>query len=184
MPTTDPSGLSLEQFRSYLLILAQLHWDTKMQGQLDPSDLVQQTLLEAHERIGQFKGTNRGELAAWLRKSLAHNITDALRKLGRKKRDPKLERSLEIALEDSSNRLHACLIAPELTPRTQAEKNEESARLADALAQLPPQYREAVILRHLKGLSLKELAETLGRGEASAAGLLRRGLTQLRELMK
>ncbi len=183
MPTTDPSGLSLEQFRGYLLLLAQLHWDTKLQGQLDPSDLVQQTLLEAHQKHEQFKGTSRAELAGWLRQSLAHNIADAVRKRGRKKRDRKLERSLEVALEDSSSRLQACMIVNESTPGERAAKNEELTRLADMLARLPSGNREAVVLRHLKGLSLQEIAQVMERTEASAAGLIRRGLKQLRVLM-
>jgi len=65
--------------------------------------------------------------------------------------------------------------------------NEEhlmkSDELTDALAQLPEAQREAVTLRHLHGLPLAAIADRLGRGPAATAGLLKRGLARLRELL-
>ena len=183
MTEAVPSGLDLERFRGYLELLAQLHWDVKLQGQFDPSDLVQQTLLEAYQKRDQFQGTSEAELAGWLRQILSHNLADLFRKLGRARRDASLERALEAALEESSSRLRACLAAEQSTPSERAAKSERLDQLADALAQLPPGQREAVTLHHLKGLSLVELARQMGRSHASVAGLLRRGLKRLRELM-
>jgi RNA polymerase sigma-70 factor (ECF subfamily) len=183
MAETAPSAQALERFRGYLLVLAHLHWDRRLQGRLDPSDLVQQTLLEAHQKREQFQGTNEAQLAGWLRQALAHNLADAFRALGRAKRDPDLEQSLTATLEESSLRLQACLAAEQSTPSEQAARNERLDRLTDALAQLPAPQREAVILHHLQGLSLVELARQMARSEASVAGLLRRGLKRLRELM-
>jgi RNA polymerase sigma-70 factor (ECF subfamily) len=62
-------------------------------------------------------------------------------------------------------------------------RNEELLRMADALDQLPALQREAVVLHHLQGMSLADLASHLERSEASVAGLLRRGLAKLRELL-
>jgi RNA polymerase sigma-70 factor (ECF subfamily) len=178
-----PPGLVLERFRSYLLLLAQLHWDSRLQGQFDPSDLVQQSLLEAHEKRDQFRGTGEAELAGWLRRILAHNLADALRRLARAKRDVHLERSLEALLGESSFRLQACLAAEQSSPSTKAAENDELTRLAGCLAQLPDAQREAVTLHHLQGLTLGELARRLERTKASVAGLIRRGVKKLRELM-
>jgi RNA polymerase sigma-70 factor (ECF subfamily) len=166
-----------------LLVLAEQHWDSRFQGRLDPADLVQQTLLEAYQALDQFQGTTDAELACWLRRILARNLAQAYRDHGRAKRDVHLERSLEQALEESSSRLQAWLAADQSTPSEQAVKNEHLTRLADALAQLPPDQREAVSLHHLRGLSLADLARHMGRTEASVAGLLRRGLKQLRDLL-
>src|SRR6266849_6234222 len=91
---------SLERFRGYLGLLARLHWDPRLQGKFDPSDLVQQTLLEAFEKREQFQYGGEEELAGWLRKILAHNLADLLRAFGRAKRDVALEKSLEAALGD------------------------------------------------------------------------------------
>jgi RNA polymerase sigma-70 factor (ECF subfamily) len=183
MPEAVPPGLALERFRGYLLLLAQLRWDARLQGRFDPSDLVQDTLLEAHEKQAQFKGTCDAELAAWLRQILAHNLADALRGLDRLKRDVNLERSLEMLLGETSSRLQACLAAEQSSPSNQAAQTEELTRLTDSLAQLPPPQREAVTLHHVQGLTLAELARRMERTEASVAGLIRRGLKRLRELM-
>lgn len=183
MTEAVPSGSDLERFRGYLVLLAQLHWDVKLQSQFDPSDLVQQTLLEAYQMREQFQGTSEAELAGWLRRILSHNLADLFRKLGRSKRNTGLERSLEAALDESSSRLRACLAAEQSTPSERAAKGERLDRLADALAQLPPAQREAVTRHHLQGMSLVELAQHMKRSEASVAGLLRRGLQRLRELL-
>jgi RNA polymerase sigma-70 factor, ECF subfamily len=178
-----PPGLVLERFRGYLLLLTQLHWDSRLQGRLDPSDLVQQSLLEAHQKRDQFRGTSEAELAGWLRQILAHNLADALRRLDRAKRDVNLERSLEALLGESSTRLQACLAAEQSSPSQKAAENEEVTRLADCLARLPDPQREAVALHHLQGLTLGELARRMERSEAAVAGLIRRGLKKLRQLM-
>jgi RNA polymerase sigma-70 factor (ECF subfamily) len=173
----------LERFRGYLVLLVRLHWDPRLQGKYDPSDLVQQTMLEAFEKHAQFRGSSDAELAAWLRQMLAHNLADVLRALGQAKRDVNLERSLEAALGDSSSRLEGWLAAEQSSPSQQAMRQEELLRLADALDQLPALQREAVVLHHLQGMSLADLAGHLNRSEASVAGLLRRGLRRLRGLL-
>src|SRR6266567_797383 len=94
-----PAG-PLERFRDYLRLLARLQLDTRLQGKLDPSDLVQQTLLKAHQGLGQFRGRSTAEQAAWLRQILANTLANAVRDLARAKRDVALERSLESSLAD------------------------------------------------------------------------------------
>jgi RNA polymerase sigma-70 factor (ECF subfamily) len=183
-PEPGTAGTALERFRAYLALLARLHWDARLQGRYDPSDLVQQTLLEAYQKRGQFQGQSDAELAAWLRRMLAHNLADTLRAVGRAKRDVDLERSLEAGLEDSSSRLGTWLAADQSSPSQRVMKQEELLRLADALDQLPPDQREAVVLHHLQGVALAVLAGQLGRSEAAVAGLLRRGLRKLRGLLQ
>jgi RNA polymerase sigma-70 factor (ECF subfamily) len=178
-----PPDVAVERFRGYLLLLAQLHWDSCLQGQLDPSDLVQQSLLEAYKKRDQFQGTSEAEMAGWLRQILAHNLADAIRRSRRAKRDVHLERSLEALLEESSFRLQACLAAEQSSPSKQAAENEELTRMAGCLAQLPAPQREAVTLHHLQGLTLGELAVRMQRTKNSVAGLIRRGVKKLRELM-
>jgi RNA polymerase sigma-70 factor, ECF subfamily len=89
----EASNPEPEHFRSYLRLLAGLQVGPRLRPKLDPSDLVQQTLLKAHQARDQFRGGSAVAMAAWLRQTLA-----AVRDLGR-------ERSLEAALEESSQRL-------------------------------------------------------------------------------
>ncbi len=179
----DPQG-ELERYRDYLRLLARLQLDPRLRGKLDPSDLVQQTLLQAHQMRDQFRGTTEAEQAAWLRQILVRTMANAARDLGRLKRDVGRERSLEAAIEESSVRLEAWLATEQSSPSAVAEKNERLLRLAEALEQLPEAQREAVVLHHLRGLSLAELANHLERSEGAAAGLLHRGIKRLRELLR
>ena len=142
---------ALEKFRDYLLLLARLHLGERLKAKLDPSDVVQQTLLEAHQKQAQFRGTSDAELAAWLRQMLACTIADALRAFDRAKRDVAKERELAAALEHSSSRLEAWLAADQSSPSQRAARQEELLQLAEALAQLPEDQRRAVYGKHLKG---------------------------------
>jgi RNA polymerase sigma-70 factor (ECF subfamily) len=175
--------LAINRFREYLLLMARLHLEARPRQKLDPSDIVQQTLLEACQNLHQFRGRTDAELAGWLRRALAHNLADALRATGRAKRNVALERSLEAAWDQSSARLGALLQANHSTPSQQAARNEDLLRLAKALTMLPDSQREAIVLHHLQGWTLLETAQRLSRSETSVAGLLHRGLKKLRQLL-
>jgi RNA polymerase sigma-70 factor (ECF subfamily) len=174
---------TLERFRAYLRLLARMQLGPRLQGKLDPSDLVQQTLLQALQAIDRFRGRSDAELAAWLRQILAHKLTNAARELGRAKRDVGRECSLEAALEQSSARLEAWLVAEQSSPSQQAQRKEQVLRLAEALGSLPEAQREALTLHYLQGWSLEEVGRQLGRSPAAVAGLIKRGLKQLRLLL-
>ncbi len=171
---------ALEQYREYLGMLARVHLDPRLRVKLDPSDIVQQTLLDAHRKQDQFRGQTEAETAAWLRRILARNLVDALRAFGRAKRDVARERSLEAALEQSSQRLEAWLAADQSSPSQKLHRHEQAVQLADALAKLPEAQREALVLQHWHGWSLAEIGQHMGRSPAAVAGLLKRGLKQLR----
>src|SRR5947209_5369812 len=178
----DP-GVVLERYRDYLRLLARLQLPAHLRGKLDPSDVVQHTLLKAYQKLDQLRGQTPGEQAAWLRQILANTLANAVRDYGRGRRDAALERSLEAALHDSSARLEAWLAADQSSPSQQAERNEQVLRLAEALTGLPDPQREALLLRHCHGWSLAQIGEHLGRSRAAVASLLRRGLQQLREFL-
>ena len=178
------AGPALDRHRDYLHLLARLHLSPRLRGKLDPSDVVQQTLLKAHQHRHALRGQDPAQQAAWLRQILARLLTDALRQFGGGKRDVARERSLEDAVQQSSARLEAFLRPDPSSPSQHAVRHEELQRLATGLAGLPNDQRTAVELHHLQGWSVAEVADHLGRTEAAVAGLLRRGLKQLRAFLQ
>jgi RNA polymerase sigma-70 factor (ECF subfamily) len=182
--TPDEAGRRLESFRAYLRLLARLHLAPQLRGKLDPSDVVQQTLLQAYQSLGQFRGRSEAEWAAWLRQILARNLAQAVRGFGRTKRDVGREQSLQAALDASSARLDAWLAAEQSSPSWHVEQAEQVLRLAEALERLPEAQREALVLQHWQGLSLAEIGVQLDRGPEAVAGLIKRGLKQLRHLLR
>jgi RNA polymerase sigma-70 factor (ECF subfamily) len=182
-PETPPSDLGLERFRDYLCLLARSHLHPRHHRRLDPSDVAQQTLLDAHEKRAQFRGATDAETAQWLRQILVHNIADAIRAMGAAKRDISREQSLEATIERSFSSAHQWLAANQSSPSGQIAKIEELLALAHAIAELPDRQRDAVVLHHLQGLSVAELAIHLACTEGAAGAHLYRGLKQLRTLM-
>jgi RNA polymerase sigma-70 factor (ECF subfamily) len=122
----EAHGRLLEQFREYLRLLARLQLDPRLRGKLDPSDVVQQTLLEAYAKRDQFRGSTEGKWLAWLRQALAHKLADALRAFGQARRDVARERSLEAAVEASSRRLEVWLAANQSSPSQRTQRHERA----------------------------------------------------------
>jgi RNA polymerase sigma-70 factor (ECF subfamily) len=171
--------LPLEDYRDYLRLLARARVGALLRARLDPSDLVQQTLLVAHRQAGQFRGTTQAELAAWLGQILDRQLANLLRDHCRDCRDVRREQSLEQAVAESDIRLAACLAAAQSTPSRQAAWNEQLLLLARALAAIPDAQRQAVELRYLGGCSLEQIAARLERTPTAVASLLHRGLANL-----
>ena len=183
-PVTGPAveAFPADRLRAYLELLAtrELRDDP---GVISRSDLVQQTLLEAWKDRDRFRGRVEAEWLGWARQILARNLADARRRARRQQRDVRRERSLQDELDRSSAELGGWLAADGPPPGQGAILHERAARLAWALAQLPEAQREALVFQHWEGLTLTQIAGRLGRTPAAVAGLLKRGLARLRELL-
>jgi len=171
----------LERYRGWLGLLARLQVDPRLRSRVDLSGAVQQTLFEASQVLREDDGHVEAERAAWLKKCLAHNLADEMRKLNAEMRDVRREQRLEAALDRSSARLSDWLAATGTSPSGRLVREELSMRLAAALASLPEDQREALILQHWHGWKVAEIGVHLGRSRTAVAGLLKRGLAKLRE---
>jgi RNA polymerase sigma-70 factor (ECF subfamily) len=184
--TGDSSALGrlLELYRSYLELLARLQLGRRLQSKADPSDLVRETFLAAHAHFAQFRGSSEEELAGWLRQILASRLANLVRcYCGTRRRDVRLEYRLEQELNQSSRVLDEHLQGAQSTPSQRASRREQAVLLAAALDRLPEHYREVLVLHHLEGRSLPEVAQRLGRTLNSVKNIWLRALTQLRSLL-
>jgi RNA polymerase sigma-70 factor (ECF subfamily) len=177
-------GRLLERYRNYLVLLARLQIGRRLQGKVDAADLVQETFLKAHRDFARFRGQTEAELASWLRQILAGNLAHLVRRYcGTQRRDVRLERQLADELEDSSQAMGQGLMASQSSPSQEAARREQAVLLADALRQLPDDYREVIILSHLEGLSFPEVAARMGRTLDSVKNLWARALARLRRAL-
>jgi RNA polymerase sigma-70 factor, ECF subfamily len=180
--SAKPDAFFSSRYRDYLRSLAGARMDSRLRGQLDPSDIVQETLLKACRAREQFRGETEQELAAWLRAILNNTLANALRSCSRQKRAAPLGLSTP---ESDSSLAHPGNTAADgrLPPDEMAAKNEQLLQLARALARLPDDQRVVMELRHLEGLTVTEICDWTGRSKPSVVGLLFRGVKALRVLM-
>jgi RNA polymerase sigma-70 factor (ECF subfamily) len=180
----DPAavGALIEPARGYLMLLARIQSGRHLRAKLDPQDVVQDVLLEAHRQFARFRGSTEGELLGWLRQILAGVLANLVRRyLGTKARDVRLERELAADLDHSASRLDGGLTAGGTSPSQGAAGREQAVLLADALARLPDDYREVLVLRHLEELPFPDVAGRMGRSVEAVKKLWARAAARLRK---
>jgi RNA polymerase sigma-70 factor (ECF subfamily) len=181
-------GELLELYRNYLKLLARAQVDLHLRSRADASDLVQETFLDACRDFHQFRGSTEAEFMAWLKKILIYNVARFIqRQVVAKKRDARRDISLDrhlAAVNQSSAHFEAALASPASTPSVQASRRERAAVVADYLAQLPPAYREVILLRNLEGRSFADVARRMQRSSGAVRILWVRALDQLRKLLE
>ena len=174
------------RYRHYLRVLAEAQLGRHLRGKCDPSDLVQQTLLEAHRDFRTFQGNQENELLGWLRRILAHNLFNEARRFATRGRDATREVSLEgfqKGLDHSSQVLSRCLADDGPSPSDAVAERETAVRLADVLTRLPENYQRVLLLRLFEGLTAEEVAGHLGTTAGAVRMLQMRALEGLRALV-
>jgi len=183
--STSCLGRLLTLYSNYLKLLIAAQLDDRLRVRVSPSDVVQETFFEAHRDFHQFRGQSTGEFVAWLRKILINNLLHVVEQhLLAEKRDVRREVSLEQMgkrLEQSTARLESLLAQPGDSPSRHAQRNEQEIMLADALAELPGDYRQVILLRHVEGLRFEEVARRMDRSSGAVRMLWLRALEKLRK---
>lgn len=168
--------------RSYLALAARRQIDTWLQAKVDASDLVQQTMLEAHRDFDRFAGASEHEWWAWLKRILARNAADFVRHYkGTRKRQA--QREVRIRPADATTLGHYAAEPPARveTPSQQMMRLDEQFRLAAAVDELPEQYREVIVLRNLHRLPFDEIARRMDRSRPAVQMLWMRAVRRLQQ---
>ncbi len=177
-------GRLLDHYRPYLKLLARLQVASRLQKELDPSDVVQETYLDAARDFQSFRGTTEQEFVVWLKRLLAANVADAHRRyLGTQKRNALRESQVLEILDCSSQMLERQPIARGDSPSSSAARREQALRLAAAMERLRPVYQEVILLHHFHGLRFPQVAEQLGRTLDSVKNIWIRALIALKRQM-
>ena len=173
-----------ELCRGYLGFAARAQVESWLRVKVDSSDLVQQTMLEAHRDFDRFQGHSEQEWLAWLRKILAHNVADFIRHYrGTAKRQ--VRREVPFRDPAASNAFGAAEpVAPDATPSQELARLDDELRVTTALAKLTPDYQEVIMLRNLQRLSFNEVAEQMDRSRPAVQMLWMRAIKKLQETME
>ncbi|MEQ9411195.1 MAG: sigma-70 family RNA polymerase sigma factor [Fuerstiella sp.] len=168
----------LEACRVRLKDIATAAFDERLGPEWDPSDAVQESLMEAHRDLPTFRGRQVEALYAWLRSILEHNLADRVKYLSRQKRQSEPRRSLEEADHHGLDLRHV-IAADQSSVSARVMSQERQQHLARAIDELPEHQARVVRLRHLSGLSLDQIAKKVGRSRPAVAGLLVRATRAL-----
>jgi RNA polymerase sigma-70 factor (ECF subfamily) len=183
--STESLGHLLQLYSNYLKLLVLAQLEKNLRVRVSPSDVVQETFFEAHRDFPQFRGQSSGEFLAWLRKILVNNLCRVVEQhVLAGKRDVRREVSLErlaTALEQSTARLEAVLPDPGSSPSAGAHRREIEIVLADQLAELPTDYRDVIVMRHIEALPFDEIGRRMERSRGAVGLLWLRGVKLLRE---
>jgi RNA polymerase sigma-70 factor (ECF subfamily) len=179
----DAQGEILQCLGAFLRARAERRLDGMLQVKVSPSDIVQETLLEAHRGFANFEGCDRGELVLWLSSILNHRVHNAYRKYrGTDKRN--LAREMPLHLMDDSAQQLVLAVNNISTPSGHAVANEESASLEAALRKLSARHEQVIRLRNELKLSFAEIGVALSCSSDAAQKLWSRAVKQLARKLK
>jgi RNA polymerase sigma-70 factor, ECF subfamily len=170
--------------RSYLGFVARSQIETWLRRKVDTSDLVQETMLEAYRDFDRFEGRSEQQWLAWLRKILAHNAADFVRRYGG---TAKRAAAHEVPFRDPDDSLSRGAPEPaadQPTPSQEFLQLDTELRMTAALSEMPPDYQEVVVLRNLQRLPFNEVAERMGRSRPAVQMLWMRAIRKLQEALE
>ncbi len=185
---TAQLGELLQCYRNYLTILARAQIGRRLQARVSPSDVVQETMLEAVRDFGQFHGTTEREFVVWLRQIFVNNL---MRFVAVHVHTAKRDVRVEVSMQQLSNSLSSTVagfdrfvVANVSSPSAAAVRRETGVLVADQLTKLPAHYREVIVLRNLQGMPFEEVAQEMGRSTGSVRMLWMRAIDRFRSLLE
>ena len=160
--------------------------DRRLQGRIDPDDVLQEAYLAAADRIEHFTGDSATSFYVWLRLVVTQTMIDVHRRhLGARMRDASREvRLQESRFPQATSNCLAIQLSGRLTSPSQAAIREESSRqMEEILEQMDPIDREVLALRHFEELTNSEVAETLDIQQKAASIRYVRAIRRLKAVL-
>lgn len=174
-------GRIFESFRRHLMLVAHRELPQALRGKVGPSDLVQETAVDAQRDFSGFRGSTAEECFAWLRSILRNNVVDAVR---RYELSHKRSTGREISLASEAGRREGGLLQlPNGLPDGSAIRREDADVLATAMTRLSNDHRSVLRLRYWDGLTFPEIGARLGRSPDAVRKLWYRAVERLQEEM-
>ncbi len=154
--------------QKYLLLIANQELSPQMLQKFGASDVVQQSLVIATDKISDFRGTTKGQFFCWIREILNNECRQTGRRYhGTKKRDANREQSISPGSASGVQRSNG-LCDQHLTPSTQAAADEQVELVQIALCRLSELDQQVIRLRNWEELSFEEIGQAIGKSmEAS-----------------
>jgi RNA polymerase sigma-70 factor (ECF subfamily) len=172
----------LDRFRGNLRRMIAIRLDKRISARVDPSDVVQETMKDAHKRMGEYFADPQISFYPWLRRIATDRLADVHRiHLAAEKRSVLKEHAWTPDLNDDSvAALARNVITSTIGPSEKAIQAELLGRATAALIKLKPHDREILVLRYLEHLGVAEIAEVLEISETAVTSRHLRALTRLR----
>jgi RNA polymerase sigma-70 factor, ECF subfamily len=168
--------------RNYLWTIAKDELPGELRPKVAPSDVVQETLIEAHRDFRGFVGDQQEEFFAWLRRILLNNLSNTKRRYrGTTKRD--CSREVQIDPADSQSGPGLQLPTGDPTASSICGRREQNAQIEAAIEKLPDDYRTIIQLRHRDDMPFHEVAARMGRSEAACRKLWSRAIEKLQRML-
>jgi RNA polymerase sigma-70 factor (ECF subfamily) len=182
----DPDAVNglLDRHRAAIRRMIDQRMDRVVQRRVDASDIVQDVLVEANRRLGDYLANPTMPFRLWLRHMARDRLIDAHRR-HRVASTRSVDREVPLVTDGdrSGADLAGQLADRELTPAAAATWHELERRFAAAVEQLDDADREIVLLRHFEHLSTAEAAEVLGLSKPAAGMRYLRAMRRLRDLL-
>jgi RNA polymerase sigma-70 factor (ECF subfamily) len=179
-------GDLFNRHRPRLRRIVQLRLDHRLQGRIDPSDVLQEAFVDASRRLAEYTANPAIPPFLWLRLLTVQRLQTMHRQhLGVKARDAVREVSLHNGpLPRADSRSLAARLLGRLTTPSQAMMRAEiQIKMQDALNAIDPIDREILALRHFEELSNSEAAAVLGLHKAAASNRYVRALRRLKQIL-
>jgi RNA polymerase sigma-70 factor, ECF subfamily len=181
---TASSDWDWERYRTYLRCRARLlNLDRRLRVRCDESDLTNDAVQQAFSRQGQCRGTTEPERIAWLEQIQDNVLIDRWREARAGRRDIQREQEFRAVLAQSTVGWEHNLAASQASPSELASREELRFHVIRGIEQLPDDQREVVLEVLLLNHTLQEVADRLQKTKGAVAGLYRRGVERLRELL-